>query len=163
MGRDLALDAPRERQTIRVSPANIEAYREWAVHGTGLTAAARVINADGEIALVKNSWSNGWIVPGGAVEPGEDPVAAAKREVREETGLEATIDDPLVVIDQTYIAETDPETRFDAEFVVFDARADGSIPNSATLGVEPGEIRAARWFDDPPERLHDDDLFGPYL
>jgi 8-oxo-dGTP pyrophosphatase MutT (NUDIX family) len=33
-----------------------------------------------------------WFPPGGEIEPGEDPRAAAVREVREETGLE--LDDP---------------------------------------------------------------------
>ncbi|GAB3677038.1 NUDIX hydrolase [Halopiger thermotolerans] len=161
---DVPSHVPREQQTISLSPSNLGAFREWTVEGTGLTAAARVTDSDGRIALVKNRWSNGWIVPGGAVEPGEAPADAARREVREETGLEATIDDPLFVIDQTYVCETaDGETRLSAQFLVFEARADGDIPDPEQLGVERDEIRAARWFETLPPNLHEGDLFRPHL
>ena len=160
---DVPSDAPRETQTIRLAPSSVPSFREWTEDGTGLTAAARVTDPEGRIALVKNGWSDGWIVPGGAVEPGEDPADAARREVREETGLEATIEDPLLVVDQTYVSEADPDGRFSAQFVVFDARADGSIADLERLGVDESEIRAARWFETLPDDLHEDDLFRPYL
>lgn len=163
MVRDVPPDTSRETQTIRLAPSSVPSFREWALEGTGLTAAARVTDPEGRIALVKNGWSDGWIVPGGAVEPGEAPADAARREVREETGLEATIEELLLVIDQTYVSEVDPETRFSAQFVVFDARADGSISDLERLGVERDEIRSARWFDELPANLHEDDLFRPYL
>ncbi|ELY58245.1 NUDIX hydrolase [Natronococcus jeotgali] len=161
MTLDVAPSVPREQQTIRLSPANVDSFRKWTVEGTGLTAAARVTDSEERIALVKNSWSDGWIVPGGAVEPGEALADAARREVREETGLEATIDDPLLVVEQTYVS--DPDIRLSAQFVVFDARANGSIPDTEQLGVEPGEIEAARWFETLPPELHEDALFRSYL
>jgi 8-oxo-dGTP diphosphatase len=157
---EIPSSVPRERQTIRLPPSKLEVFREWIVDGTGLTAAARVTDPEGRIALVKNRWSNGWIVPGGAVEPGEAPADAARREVFEETGLQATIDEPLLVVEQTYVSDT---TSLSAQFVVFDARANGSIPDVERLGVERGEIRAARWFETLPSELHEDDLFRPYL
>lgn len=163
MSRDVAPDAPRERQTIRLPASRLDALEPWAADDTGLTAAARVRDPDGRIALVRNRWSDGWIPPGGGVEPGEDPVAAAKREVREETGLDATVGEPLVVLDQTYAAESDGRERFAAEYVLYSARAEGTIPDASRLGATPGEIRAARWFDAPPGNLHDGDLLGPYL
>lgn len=64
-----------------------------------MTAAARVVDTAGRIALVKN----GWIFPGGAVETGESPGEAVRREVREETGLDATVHNPVVVLDQTSV------------------------------------------------------------
>ncbi|PSL38010.1 8-oxo-dGTP diphosphatase [Labedella gwakjiensis] len=40
---------------------------------------------------------SGWTLPGGGIDPGEDPAAAAIREIREETGFEAEIDGILGV------------------------------------------------------------------
>jgi len=154
---------PREQQVLRLPPERVESLREWGVEGTGLTAAARVRDAEGRIALVQNEWSDGWILPGGAVEPGERPAAAARREVREETGLEAAVGDPLVVLEQTFAASDGSVASFPAQFVVFAAGAAGEIPDADSLGLDDEEIAAARWFDTPPEHLHDGELLRPYL
>jgi 8-oxo-dGTP pyrophosphatase MutT (NUDIX family) len=158
-----APDAPRETQTLHLPESKLRSLRAWAVDGTGLTAAARVRDPDGRIALIQNRWSDGWILPGGAVEPSEDPVRAARREVREETGLRPVISEPLVVFDQIYVAENDGQEWFTAEYVVYAASADGEIPDVARLGVSEGEITAARWFGEIPDNLHDGDLLRPYL
>jgi len=55
----------------------------------------RVIILDDEnrVLMVKQYHENRefWLVPGGAIEAGETSIAAAEREVREETGLEVMI------------------------------------------------------------------------
>lgn len=56
----------------------------------GLTADVFVIR-NGEFLTLERGPGRGegvWYLPGGLVEPGEDPLAAAIRETREETGLE---------------------------------------------------------------------------
>lgn len=141
----------------------MNAYRDWAGTGTAVSAAASVRDADGRIALIKNTWTDGWFIPGGAVEPGETPKEAAKREVSEEVGLDATISEPLVVLDQTFVSESDDTERFSGQYVVYSATATGEIPDAIQLGVENEEILAARWFETLPDELHDGELLRPYL
>lgn len=152
-------DAPRESQTVRLSADALDSFREWATEGIALTAAARLRGPDGRLAFVKNRWSDGWVLPGGAVEPDETPSEAARREVREETGLDAELSNPIVVLDQTF---TTGSESFDATYVVFDATASGRIPDADELGISADEIRAARWFDGVPDDLHDG-VLRPYL
>lgn len=54
----------------------------------GMTLGARVAVLDhDQILLVKHTYSQGWILPGGGVERGETLVQAALREIREEAGI----------------------------------------------------------------------------
>jgi 8-oxo-dGTP diphosphatase len=58
-------------------------------------AGAIVRDATGRLLLVRRGREPGrgrWSLPGGRVEPGETPAAAAVREVREETGLDVVVD-----------------------------------------------------------------------
>ena len=57
-------------------------------------AAYAVIIRDGQILL--SHWNehgrSGWTLPGGGVQGAEHPIEAAKREILEETGYEASVD-----------------------------------------------------------------------
>ena len=158
----VAPEAPRVKQTLRLPSSRLESFREWAVVGSGLTASGRMKDSGGRIALIQNRWTDGWFLPGGEVEVGESPEEAAQREVREETGLDATIESPLVVLDQTFVSEDDEEW-FSALFIVYAASAEGEIPDVSKLGVTDNEILSARWFDTLPDNLQDGKLLRPYL
>ncbi|GGT43214.1 NUDIX domain-containing protein [Streptomyces chromofuscus] len=67
--------------------------------------AIRVLCTDGQHRLLLMRWrdpSSGtyvWEPPGGGIEPGESPIEAAVRELREETGLAGeTIEDRCVMV-----------------------------------------------------------------
>ncbi|TDR94321.1 NUDIX hydrolase [Enterovirga rhinocerotis] len=79
-----------------------------------------------------------WSLPGGLVEPGESLAEAALRELKEETGVEATLIgrlDPIEYIDR------DPEGRVRHHFVI--------CPHAATWlsgeGETSPEALAIRW------------------
>jgi 8-oxo-dGTP diphosphatase len=59
-----------------------------------VAAGAVVRDAAGRLLLVRRAHdpeAGRWTLPGGRVEPGESPAAAAAREVAEETGLEVAV------------------------------------------------------------------------
>jgi 8-oxo-dGTP diphosphatase len=68
-------------------------------------AAYAVIVDEGRILLAH--WSqggySGWTLPGGGIDPGEDPAEAAVREVTEETGYRAELGE-LIGVDSKVIA-----------------------------------------------------------
>lgn len=69
-----------------------------------VAAKAVIINSDGQLLLVRessthdtNTQSSRYGLPGGRLNPGESYVAALKREVMEEVGLEVDLGRPVYV------------------------------------------------------------------
>ena len=107
----------------------------FATHFTrppkGLGVRLIAFDASGRVFLVRHSYIPGWYLPGGGVDRGETPRAAAIREAREEGGLAAEgapqlfntylrrvtgIDDHVVVF-LVRGAVQDPQWRPSAEIV----------------------------------------------
>ena len=82
-----------------------------------------VIIRDARVLLVQrgNEPSRGrWSIPGGVVELGETLAEAARREVREECGLEVEALDVLSTFD---LIQHDPQGRIQYHYVLIDLRA----------------------------------------
>lgn len=67
-------------------------------------AGAVVVDDAGRVLLQRRADTGAWAVPGGIVEPGEQPAEAAVREVAEETGVH-------VVVEALVAADTGPPVR----------------------------------------------------
>lgn len=82
-----------------------------------IRVAAYALIIEGDRILLAH-WNergrSGWTLPGGGIDPGEDPAAAAVREIFEETGFRAELDG-LVGIDSIV---TPAERRLDPEVTV---------------------------------------------
>jgi ADP-ribose pyrophosphatase YjhB (NUDIX family) len=81
MGRRDLLDDPNAPKANRLVPA----------------ASAIVLDEAGRILLHKRTDNEYWSIPGGAMEPGETIAETIVREVREETGIEASVEKLLGV------------------------------------------------------------------
>jgi 8-oxo-dGTP diphosphatase len=65
-------------------------------------AGAVVRDGRGRLLMIRRAHEpamGAWSLPGGRVEPGENPAQAAEREVREETGLEVRVDTLLATVE----------------------------------------------------------------
>jgi 8-oxo-dGTP diphosphatase len=124
---------------------------EWNAHlaeGNAKQArkrvAAKVIFRDesGRILLVEPTYKPGWDLPGGMAEANEPPLHAARREVREELGLEM-INGDLLVVDWA-----SPHGPWDDQLVfIFDG---GTLGAEQVARLQPmdSELAAVRFFAD---------------
>lgn len=58
-----------------------------AILSPSVIGAFALLESDGKVLLVRQSYATGWHLPGGGVEWGEPPSATILRELREEIGL----------------------------------------------------------------------------
>ncbi len=66
-----------------------------------VSAGAIVLNERGEVLLIRDDRRDSWIFPGGIVEEGEGVLDGVKREVLEETGIEAEVGELICVTSNT--------------------------------------------------------------
>jgi len=90
-----------------------------------------------EIVLIKDRYGK-WTLPKGKLEPGEDSVTAALREIAEETGVRGEIVETLLSVNYQY--QDDKRGTIDKSVDYFLVRAlnDQIIP-------QPGEVLDIRW------------------
>lgn len=110
---------------------------------------------DGRVLLIHFVLPNMtfWATPGGGMEEGETPLAAAIREVREELGIEVTLEGPvhkavgIFEFEGTLIENTDH---------FFTGRWDGIPRLVGATETESAALQEVRWWTlDEIERTHD--------
>jgi 8-oxo-dGTP diphosphatase len=104
-------------------------------------AAGVLIEEQGRVLLVRRVMEPGrglWTLPAGFVDAGEDPAQAASREVREETGLEVSLDGLLDVM----VGRSHP--RGADLVIVYRGRVTGGL-------LQPGDDADAAAFFGPGE------------
>jgi len=125
--------------------------RRWVVRvitpSFTVGAACIIERDDGAMLLVRQVYRRGWGMPGGLAQRREAVADTARREVKEEVGLDVELlGEPAVVVDPV-------PRRVD---VIFRARpADGTDPDAAAP-TSP-EIAEVRWFPagELPELQHE--------
>lgn len=95
------------------------------------------VRPDGTLVLILRRDNRRWGLPGGLVDWGEDVITAARRELREETGLSSADLDRLVGI----YSQPGRDPRFHSVCVAVAMR----VPNQP-YGADPREVRAVQAF-----------------
>ena len=114
--------------------------------------AHTVVHRDGEaLVLVRHDAVGKWVLPGGAPDGGESLREAARRELGEEAGVDASYDG-LAMVTRVEVRHGSYATW--GVLPVFEARAETTEP---AVSDPDGEISAARWFpfDALPEDTRD--------
>jgi len=112
-------------------------YPDRPIVGVGV-----VVWHDDRVLLVRRGKpprAGHWSLPGGAQQLGETVAEAARREVKEEVGLEVTLGDIVATID---LIDRDPDDRIRYHYTLIDFVAD-----APGVALRPGSDAAdARWF-----------------
>ncbi len=140
------LPVPARRLAYRCAYRSLQLL--WFVRRPQKRGVKCVLTDADRILLVRHTYGRRWWdLPGGAVKRGEPPLSAARREMREELGIQAA---------DWYSAG---ELRGSQDFrhdTIYCFRAELSAP---AVDPDEGELAAARWFarSELPSEL------GPYV
>ena len=116
--------------------------------------AGALVMRDGHLLLLRRSidpWEGHWDIPGGFCDATEHPISTARREAREETGLDVEITGFLGLWLDLYPDPVDA----DYPVITLNAYYHAAARGSADAEVDPSEGSEIGWFapDGLPERI----------
>lgn len=120
-------------------------------NGAPYGAHSLISRESGELLLVRHDGVDLWVLPGGEADEGEQFRAAARRELSEEAGLDATYNG-LGMLGRVSFECGDYSTW--GVLPIFEAEPEGD-PDQVTVNDPDGEISAAKWFDELPSDTRD--------
>ena len=125
-----------EQNDLHLKPET-EKFEE--IHPPLATVGALIFNGSGEVLMIRtHKWSNLWGIPGGKIKWGEPSVDALRREIKEETGLDVTDIEFVLVQDCIHSREF----YRDAHFVLLNYTCRCAGKPRVTLN---DEARESRW------------------
>jgi nucleoside triphosphatase len=105
------------------------------------TVGALVVNGKGEVLIVRShKWGDKFTVPGGHIELGERAEDAIRREVKEETGLDAEPVELLIVQQAIY-----PEDFYRRDHYIFMDYVCRTIKPGQPVRLDGVELQHYRW------------------
>ncbi|QKY19412.1 NUDIX domain-containing protein [Halolamina sp. CBA1230] len=135
--------------TSEVEPERFDELVDGEPFTTGWVTVASVLDSEGRMLLIYDEDDKAWVVPGGAVKPGESLPEAVTREVDEEAGVPIEPGRPHSAVEATC---TDGDRSASFTVVGFEATPETTTVG-ADLGVDDETITDAAWFAELPEEL----------
>lgn len=105
-----------------------------------MRSAGGVLFSEDQVVLISIGNERRWQLPKGRIERGESPAQAARREVREETGIDGIVLEPLTTIEFTYAQRSGRQVLKTIEY--FLQRYD----TGTVADFDPREVNEAVWF-----------------
>lgn len=125
---------PIRRQGYRVAHRLLRSW--WFIARPHVSGVKCALTDGNRVLLVRHTYGNQeWDLPGGGIRRGEKPVAAARREMEEELGVQLDNPRPLGTISLRAYRARDRIHCFHADI------------GPAELTIDEGELAEAAWFE----------------
>lgn len=150
--RDRFGEFPVDRERVPNDPDRFRAGLEMAADGWRGDAGAWITDPERRALFIRHEAAPGaWGIPGGGHEPGESHRETARREVREETGLEVSLTGVWRARRRTFFDVEAPARDLEMLTVWFEGTATGG-----DLQTADDEVLDVEWFEVPPASVVDE-------